>query len=125
MAAHLREAPIILALAAEEDRIDRRLHVVVNAALAGPAEEGECPVMRIEHHLLALTRIGTHVKHPAVAKPHMRDLHRRRPPAEDHDLVAPIELIGLTWSEAQRHIGRRRRNRALPKPTRRIPTDSI
>jgi putative transposase len=35
----------------------------------------ERPVMRVEHHLLALARIGADIQHPAVAEPDMRDLH--------------------------------------------------
>src|SRR3954451_25286657 len=41
VAAHLQKAPVIGALAADMDRIDRRLHVVVDAACAGALEEGE------------------------------------------------------------------------------------
>ena len=53
VAAHLQEAPIVGALAADEDRLHRGLHVVVDAADAGAFEKGERPVMRVEHHLLA------------------------------------------------------------------------
>ena len=34
--------------------------------------------MGVEHHLLALARIGPHEQHPAVAQPDMRHLHRHR-----------------------------------------------
>ena len=44
VAAHLQEAAIVVALLADEDRLHRRLHVVVDAALAGALEEGERPV---------------------------------------------------------------------------------
>ena len=56
MPAHLLEAAVIPTLAANEDRIDRRLHVVADPALAGAAEERERPVVGIEHHLLAAYR---------------------------------------------------------------------
>jgi hypothetical protein len=39
-------------LLADEDRLHRRLHVVVDAARAGALEEGEGPVVGVEHHLL-------------------------------------------------------------------------
>jgi hypothetical protein len=52
MAAHLQEAAIVMPVLADEDRLHRRLHVVVDAACAGPLEEGEGPVMGVEHHLL-------------------------------------------------------------------------
>jgi hypothetical protein len=103
MPAHLLEAPIISPLAPDKDRIDRRLHVVVDAALAGPAEEGERPVVRVEHHLLAFTRIALNEEHPAVTQPHVRDFHRRRDPGDHCNLMAPVELIGFARIEAQRH----------------------
>ena len=53
VAAHLQEAPVVGPLLADEDRLHRRLHVVVDAARAGALEEGERPVMGVEHHLLA------------------------------------------------------------------------
>ncbi len=52
MAAHLQEAAIVEAIFADEDRLHRRLHVVVDAAPAGPFEQRKGPVMGIEHHLL-------------------------------------------------------------------------
>jgi hypothetical protein len=41
MRAHLQEAAVVLALLADEDRVDRRFHVVVDAALAGALEKDE------------------------------------------------------------------------------------
>ena len=76
VAAHLQEAAIVGALLADEDRLHRRLHVVVDAARAGALEEGERPVVGVEHHLLRLARIGPHEQHPAVAEPDVGDLHR-------------------------------------------------
>ena len=105
VAAHLQEAAIVGALLADEDRLHRRLHVVVDAARAGALEEGERPVVGVEHHLLRLARIGPHEQHPAVAEPDMRDLHRHRRAVDQHDLVAPVELVGLARREAQRHEG--------------------
>ena len=71
--------------------------------------------MGVEHHLLRLARIGAHERHPAVAEPHMGDLHRHRDAVDQHDLVAPVELVRLARREAQRNESRRRR-RALPAP---------
>jgi glutathione S-transferase len=45
---------------------DRRRHVVVDAAPAGSPEEGEGPVMGIEHHLLGLAGISPHEQHAAM-----------------------------------------------------------
>ena len=120
VAAHLQEAAIVGPLAADEDRVHRGLHVVVDAARAGALEEGERPVVRVEHHLLRLARIGPHEQHPAVAQPHVRHLHRHRRAVDQHDLVAPVELVGLARREAQRHIRVRRRRRPLALPAPRI-----
>ena len=70
MAAHLEKAAIVEPLLANEDRLDRRLHVVVDPARAGAFEEGKRPVMGVEHHLLALARIGAHEQHPGMAGGH-------------------------------------------------------
>ena len=68
-------------LAPNEDRLHRRLHVVVDAAPAGPLEQRERPVVGVKHNLLRLARIGPDEQHPAVAKPDMRRLHNHRDPA--------------------------------------------
>ena len=116
VAAHLQEAAIVVPLLADEDRLHRRLHVVVDAARAGALEEGEGPVVGVEHHLLGLARIGPHEQHPAVAEPDVGDLHGHRHAVHQHDLVAPVELVGLARRKAQRHIGRRRRLPRAPCP---------
>ena len=116
MRAHLEEAAIVLAILADEDRLHRRLHVVVDAAPTGAFEESERPLVGVEHHLLRLARIGAHEHHPAVAEADMRDLHGRRHPVHQDNLVAPVKLVGLARRERQRHIGVRRRARALLSP---------
>ena len=120
MRAHLEEAAIVLAVLADEDRLHRRLHVVVDAALAGALEERERPVVGVEHHLLRLPRIGAHEHHPAVAEPDVGDLHRRRHAVQHDDLMAPVELVGLARRESQRNEGPRRRARMPLPPTCRI-----
>jgi len=101
MRAHLQEATIILAVLADEDRLDRGLHIVVDAARAGALEERERAFVRVEHHLLRLARIGPHERHPAMAQPHVRDLHRHRHrhAVQQNDLVTPVELVGLAGGE--------------------------
>jgi hypothetical protein len=59
-------------------------------------------LVRVEHHLLALARIGADQKHPAGAKPEVRDLDRGGHAAQHHHLVRPVELIGLARREPQR-----------------------
>ena len=109
--AHLQEAPIVGTHLADEDRLHRRLHVVVDATPACPLEEGEGPIVRVEDHLLALARIGPYEHHPAVTEPKMGDLDDRGHTGDQHDIVAPVELVGLPWRERQRHIGFRARRR--------------
>src|SRR6478736_2330859 len=116
MAAHLQELSIVETLLADEDGRHRRLHVVVDAALACALEQGECPVVGVEHHLLRLARISSHKQHAAMAEPDVRHLHGHRRAVQQDDLVAPVELVGFTRREAQRHIGRSRRGAALLAP---------
>jgi len=103
MPAHPLKAAVELAVFADEHGFDRRLHVVVDAARAGPLEESKGAVMGVEHHLLGLARIGAHEQHAAVAQPDMRHLDGDRHPVDQHDLVRPVELVGLSRREAQRH----------------------
>src|SRR5487761_1117990 len=88
-------------------------------------EESERPVMSVKDHLLRLARIGPREQHAAVAEPDMRDLHRDRHAVDQHDLVAPVELVGLAWRKAQRHIGLRRRGSALLTPAPGVTPDRI
>ena len=89
VAAHLQEAAIVETSLADEDRLHRRLHVVVDAAPACTLEQGKGPVVGVEHHLLRLARIGAHEQHPAVTEPDMGGLHDHRHAAQQDDLVAP------------------------------------
>ena len=50
--------PVELAFLADEHRIDHRLEIVVNHLARHTTEEGKGAVMRIQHHLLGLARIG-------------------------------------------------------------------
>ena len=125
VAAHLQKAAIVEALLADEDRLHRRLHVVVDAAPAGALEQDEGSVVRVEHHLLRLARIGAHEQHPAVTEPNMGDLHDHRHAAQQDDLVAPVELEGLSRREAQRDVGRGCRLPALLTPLSGVATHRI
>jgi hypothetical protein len=125
MRAHLKEAAIVLAILADEDRLHRRFHIVVDAAAAGALEEAERPFVRVEHHLLGFARIGAHEHHPAVAQADVRDFHRRRHAVQHDDLVAPAELIGLTRRETQRHEGAGRRAGVRLRPSPRIAAHGV
>ena len=92
MAAHLHEAAIVATILADEDRLHRGLHVVVDAAAAGALEQSERPVVGVEHHLLRLAWIGASEQHPAVTEPDMSDLHDHRHAMQQDNLMAPVEL---------------------------------
>jgi hypothetical protein len=94
VAAHLRKPAIEEPILADEDRLNGRFHIIVNAALAGAFEKGEGVVMRVEDHLLGLARIGAHKRHAAVAEPHVGNFHRHRRAVEHDDLMAPDSMSG-------------------------------
>src|SRR5208283_1381261 len=122
MPAHLQEAPVELAVLADKDALNRRLHVVVDAARAGALEEIESPGVGVEHHLLRLAWIGPHERHPTVTQTDMRHLDRDRHAVHQHNLVAPVELVGFARRKAQRNPGLRRgRLRLAPSRPRAPP----
>jgi hypothetical protein len=125
VAAHLQEAAIVETPFTDEDRLYGGLHVVVDAAGAGAFEQGERPVVGVEHHLLRLSRIGPHEQHAAVTEPDMSSLHHHRGAAQQDDLVAPVELVGFAWGKAQRHIRRRCRGAAFLAPPSCVSTNRI
>ena len=116
VAAHLQEAAIVETPFADEDRLYGGLHVVVDAAGAGTFEQGERPVVGIEHHLLRLPRIGPHEQHAAVTQPDMGGLHHHRGAAQQDHLVAPVELVGFARRKTQRDISGRGRLPAFFAP---------
>ena len=98
--AHLQEAAIVLARLADEDRLHRRLHVVVDAAPADPAVELERLVVGVEDQFLGLAEVGAHKRHAAVRQLHVRRLDHQRQPLERDRLVAPVELVGLARAQS-------------------------
>jgi hypothetical protein len=79
----------------------------------------------VKHHLLRLARVGPDEEHPAVAEPDVRHLHSHGGPIDQHDLMAPVELIGLPRRKGQRHKGRRRARSLRLLPGRGIAPDGI
>src|SRR3954471_22351471 len=101
MAAHLQEATIVEPVPADEDRLHRGLHAVVDAALTGALEQRERSVMGAEHHLLRLARIGTPENAAAVAGAGRGHRWDRRHAVQQNDFMAPVELVGFSGSKAQ------------------------
>ena len=121
---HDQEAPVEHSLLADEHCIHSRLHVVVDAPGGRAAEEGEGSGMGVEHHLLALARVGPHVHRPGRAEPHVGDLHPQGRAGDLHVLMAPVELEGLARTKHQRHEGQSGVGHALAplaRPAERIP----
>src|SRR5208283_3271620 len=87
--AHLEEAAIVLAVLADEDRVHRRLHVVVMPRWQAPRKNAKARSWASNTISSCLARVGAHEHHAAVAEPHVGDLHRRRHAVHDDDLVAP------------------------------------
>ena len=88
-----------------EDRLHRRLHVVVDAAPTGALEECErsgrarrtpSPVSRADRRARTSSGCGK----AGHARP-----SRSSSPRPFNDVVAPIELVGLARRERQRHKG--------------------
>src|SRR6202795_1197511 len=125
MAAHLHEASIVETPFADEDRLHRSLHIVVDATSAGALEQGERPVVGVKHHLLSLARITPHKQHPAVAEPDMGRLHDHRYAIQQNHLVAPVELVGFSRRKAQRDVGCSRRLSALLAPPSGVTTHGV
>jgi hypothetical protein len=125
VAAHLRKPAIVEAILADEDRLNGRFHVVVNAALAGAFEKGKGTVMRVEDPLLGLARIGAHKWHAAVAEADVSDLNGDRRAIEHDDFMAPVELVGLAGRKREGHIGLCQRRAALLAPAYRVTTNRI
>jgi hypothetical protein len=123
--AHLQEAAVILARFANEDRLDRRLHVVVDAATADAAIEQERLVVGVEHQFLRLAEVRAHERHPAVRQLHVRRLDGQRQALERDRLVAPVELVRLAGREAQRHERSHRNPRPLVPPRFREPVHAV
>jgi hypothetical protein len=111
-------------LPAHEDRIHRRLQVVVDAPPRHAAEELERPRMGVEHHFLALAGIRDHEERAAVTQPHVRHLDHLLDAAELDMLVAPVELVRLARGKALRNErGRARMTPAFERSD--MPPDGI
>ena len=72
--------------------------------------------MGIEHHLLCLAWIGADEQHARVAEPDMGDLDLHGHAVDQHDLVAPVELVGLPRREGAAHRRRPTQSRAFSLP---------
>ncbi len=63
---HREEADVDLPFLAAANTINRRLHVVVNAAARHAAEDPEAVSMGVEEHLVRLQQVGSDQKSPAM-----------------------------------------------------------
>ena len=130
VAAHLQEVAVGMPLLADEDRLDRRLRSAWPRTDGGQASLSQIPRVQVPLkkakarscaskieaiaapsvrarwlRLPALAHVGPREHHLAVATPHMGNLHRHRDARDHHDLVAPVELVGLAGRVVERDIG--------------------
>ena len=82
-------------------------------------------LMRVENQLLRLARIGPNEHHAAVTETHMRDLHRHGHAVHQDDLMAPVELVGFSRRERQRHKGARRIACMFARPLPGIASEGV
>ncbi len=68
---------------------------------------------------------SSHEHHSAVTEPDMGGLHNHRHAIEQHNLVAPVELVGFTWRKTQWDIGCSGRLSTLFGPCPRIATHRV
>src|SRR3546814_4208460 len=108
MIGHEQEAAFEITLLAGEHARHRRIQIIVVTAPRHAAEESERPIMSVEQHLLALTRIGPDVRRARCAETSVRHLHPHRLAGDLHILVAPVELVSLTRLERseERRVGK-------------------
>ena len=92
MVGQRQEAAIELPVFAREDRFNHGLQVIVNHSLRRAAEEGERPIVGVEHHLLRLAQIRHHEGLTTVGKAEVRHLYALHGAVQFNVLVAPIEL---------------------------------
>ena len=103
VADHRREARVDLAFLSPPDFIDRRAHVVVDAAPRHAAQHTEGVVVGVEQHLMRLLRIGAQNEGAAVGELDVRDLQLGPLAGNDRPVLRPVELERLAGQERQRH----------------------
>ncbi|CAD7047309.1 hypothetical protein RHAB21_03763 [Pseudorhizobium halotolerans] len=103
MAGHRHEADVDVALFATTNLVDRRAHVVVDAATRNATEDTEGMVVGIEQHLVRLQEVCPDDEGPGVAQLRVGDLQLGALIANDRPIFRPVELEGLAWFERQGH----------------------
>ena len=106
--AHHREAGVDDPAFALLDLVDRRLHVVVDAAPGNAAQRREAARVGIEQHLVALAGIRHQPERAARAQLHVRHLRPVVDAAHHQPFLAPVKLERLAEFERQRDEGGRR-----------------
>jgi hypothetical protein len=81
--------------------------------------------MGFEDHLHGLARKALAEEKAAMAKAHVRHLDGHGQSADLQLLMAPVELVGLTRRELQRHVGIRRLESRLLPPAPYEPSDGV
>lgn len=87
------------------DLVDRRFHVVVNAATRNAAQCLKRASMSVKQHLVTLAGIGHQPKCAAGTELHVGDLDPPEQPTDQQTFFTPVELESLAQRERQRHKG--------------------
>ena len=114
--AHRSEARVGGAALAVVQLVDRRLHVVADAASGHPAQGREAQCVGVEQHLVALAGAGHRSEGATRTQLHVQHLHPVIAAAHHQPLFAPVELECLATLEAQRHKGLAEHALALTAP---------
>ena len=78
-----------------------RFGIVDDHPSRDPAVEGQRANKGIQHHLLALARIGDHKRLATMAQAEVSNLHLLLNTAQDNALFAPVKLERITGSKVQ------------------------
>jgi len=116
VAGHCHEADIDVALLASSDPVDRRLHVVVDAAPGNAAKHTESVIVRVKQHLVRLQQVSPNNEGTAVAQLRMGHLQLRALIADDCPVFGPIELERFAGLKHQGNEGPTAGRLQLPLP---------
>jgi len=92
---HGEEAHVDLPLLAEADAVNRRLHVVMDAAPRHATEDAEPMPVSVEQHLVGLQQLGPEQEGQPVCQLEIGDLKLRALPTQDCVVLASVELERL------------------------------
>ena len=100
-----QEAAIKTSLFADEDGINHSLQIIVDHPFRHAAKERKGLIMRIQHHLMRLARVGSYKHWSAITQAEVRHFHRLFDTADIDNFLTPIKLTGFAGWKQQRNEG--------------------